>query len=131
MRRSLNDHVDMILMQGGTFEGGFQLTDEFGVSLDSSWTGRVEIRSDYGGDPIATFAATGADGTLAVTDGGRVLLTLPSSFTATLTPTADSRGLNNGFYVGDLEMWRIDVPSTKYKPETPFRVYVRPEVTTA
>lgn len=128
--RNLGDTVEMILVQGGTFEGGFLLTDEFGGTIDSTWRGRLEIRTRHGGDPVATFASSGGDGTLTINDYGQVLLSLPSTFTATLTPTSDSLGLNTTSYVADVEVWQATSPSTHYKPETPFRVFVRPEVTT-
>lgn len=129
--RNLGDVVEMVLMQGGTFEGGFSLADETGEPLDSTWRGRLEIRTSHGGDLVATFAHSGGDGTLSITDYGQVLLSLPSSATTDLTSTADSLGLNARPYVGDVEVWRITTPTVRYKPETPFRVYVRPEVTTA
>ena len=127
----LSDYVEMILMQGGTFEGGFSLTDETGAPIDSSWTGRLEVRESYGGELVTAFAASGEDGTLTITDYGQVLLSLPSSASEALTSTADERGINRVHYVGDVEVWRTAAPTNRYKPQAPFRVYVRPEVTTA
>lgn len=126
----LNDHVEMVLTVGATYEAGFVLSDEFGGAIDSSWRGRLEIRTEYGGDLIATFASTGGDGTLTVNDHGQVLLGLPATFTATLTPTTDSLGLNVISHTADVEVWPGDTPSVRYKPQTPFRVFIRPEVTT-
>lgn len=127
----LSNYVEMVLTQGGTFEGAFSLTDDAGDPLDSTWRGRLEIREGYGGELVTTFAGSGADGLLSINDFGQVLLSLPSSHTEALTSTADSLGLNSTYYVADVEVWRVSDPAVRYKPETPFRVFVRPEVTTA
>lgn len=129
--RNLSDVAEMIIVQGGTYEGAFSLLDESGNPLDSTWRGRIEIRDTYNGDLVTAFAYSGEDGTLSINNYGQVLLTLRSSVTETLAPTSDSRGLNRTDCVGDLEVWRANSPSIRYKPETPFRVFIRPEVTTA
>lgn len=124
------DYVQMVLMQGGTFEGGFSLADETGQPIDSSWSGRLEIRENYGGELVTAFGA-GEDGSLTITDFGQVMLSLPSGTTTALASTDDARGFPRTFYVGDIEVWRTASPTNRYKPQAPFRVYVRPEVTTA
>lgn len=128
--RNLGDVVEMILMQGGTFEGGFDLRDEIGNPLDSTWRGRLEVRAAVGGELIATFEEGGDEGDLQITDSGHVLLSMISTVTASLTSTADSLGLNATHYVADIEVWRASNPTVRYKPEAPFQVFVRPEVTT-
>lgn len=126
----ISDYAEMVLTQGGTFEGGFSLSDEAGAPLDSSWTGRLEVRTRIGGDLVVAFGA-GEAGSLTINDYGQVLLVLPSDDTEGLASTADSLGLNRTHYVGDLEVWLTASPTNRYKPQAPFRVYVRPEVTTA
>lgn len=127
---NLGDTVEMVLMQGGTFEGGFTLTDELGQHLNSTWRGRLEVRNAQG-DLLAAFAESGADGTLTINGFGRVLLSLPSSYSTTMEPTSDSLGLNSAVLQADIEVWRASAPNSRYKPQTPFRVFIRPEVTTA
>lgn len=128
--RNLGDVVEMIVMQGGTYEGAFSVVDELGEPLDSTWRGRIQIRDVVGGTLLATFAFSDEEGSLVITDYGQALVSLPSSSTSALSSTADSLGLNTRHYVGDLEVWRAQTPAVRYKPETPFRVFVRPEVTT-
>lgn len=129
--RNLSDVAEIIIVQGGTYEGAFSLLDESSNPLDSTWRGRIEIRDTYSGDLVTAFAHSGEEGTLSINNYGQALLRLPSAVTEALAPTADSRGANRTHYVGDLEVWRANSPSTRYKPETPFRVFIRPEVTTA
>lgn len=128
--RNLGDSVEMVLVQGGTFEGGFSLVDETGQPLDSTWRGRIEIRDVYGGDLLATFAYSGGDGSLFINDYGQVLLSLAATVTSSLPATTDSLGLNTRAYVADVEVWKATATAVRYKPATPFRVFVRPEVTT-
>lgn len=129
--RNLSDVAEMIIVQGGTYEGGFSLADETGQALDTTWRGRLEIRDSYGGDLLTAMAESGEDGFLTINAAGQALVTLPSAVTEALPTTADSLGLNDRSFVGELELWNVSTPSLKYKPETPFRVFVRPEVTTA
>ena len=126
---ALNDHVEMVLIRGGTFVGGFSMTDEWGEPLDSTWRGRLEVRAGTG-DLVTSFASSGGDGTLTFTDFGQAILNLPSTYTANLEPTTDPLGLNTTHHVGDIEVWRAASPTIRYKPEAQFRVFVRPEVTT-
>ncbi len=120
--------------KGGTYSEGWNLADEVGDPLLASdgWTGRAQIRDGYGGSLIATFAASGADGTLAFDEEGNVTLTLPSTFTETM-PVASQSGngrANGKVYLGDLEVWQTSAPTVKYHA-LDFRVRVYPEVTTS
>ena len=132
MRRDVDSYAEIDLTRGGTWEGGFSIAGESGYWIDSTWTGRLEIRTKHGGDLILAFTASGTEGgVLEITNYGQVLLEVPSSLTETIPPTADSLGLNVTRYVGDLEVWRKAVPSRRYKPQIAFNVFVRPEVTIA
>lgn len=123
--------VRIVLTRGGTFEGGFDLIDEGGNPLDSSWTGRLEVRDRIGGTLLFAFADSGADGTLTIDDYGHCLLELPSSVTEDIPATADSLGNNSRVYLGGLEVWQAAAPTNRYTVnDLPMRVFVRPEVVT-
>lgn len=118
------------IIQGGTFEDAWQLHDSAGDPLRASagWTGRLQLRTNYGGPLVATFG-TGGNGSLTIDEDGHVIVVLPSAFTQAMTPTVSSSGANNRVLVGDLEVFRTSAPNVKHKP-TIIRARVYPEATT-
>lgn len=116
---------------GGTYEEGWNLADEAGNPLLASdgWTGRCQLRTDFGGSLVATFG-TGGDGTLEFDNEGNVILKLPSTFTETMAPTTSRFGNNNRALVGDLDIWQTSAPTVKFRPLF-IRARVYPEVTTS
>lgn len=119
--------------QGGTYVGAIDLLDAAGQPLKGSdgWVARCQLRTGYGGSLVATFAASGADGTVVIDNFGHAVFTLPSAFTTTMTPTTDSAGQNNRVLVADIDCWRTSAPTDIYKPPVNIRARVFPEVTTA
>ena len=118
--------------QGATYSEAWNLTDELGEALTASngWTGRCQIRSDFGGTLIATFADTGADGTITFDEQGNVTLNLPATFTETMESTFNGTSRNSTLFLGDLEVWQTSAPTVKWRA-LDLRVRVYPEVTTS
>lgn len=115
---------------GGTYTEGWNLVDETGapLTLADGWTGTAALAT-FDGNPVASFAPSGADGTLTFDNEGNVTLSLPAAFTATMTPTEARTGTTNKVLAGSLTVWRSSAPDDKWRPMfITARVYA-PEVT--
>lgn len=124
-----NPDVELIRLDittGTTWSDGWNLIDAAGQPLtqDDGWTGRAELRTDYGdGTPVLTFAAAGtagAQGTVAFDDEGNVTLSVPAAATADLTATDNDRPL-----VGSLTIWQTTTPTQRW-PAARFRLFIHP-----
>lgn len=101
---------------GGTYSESWNLTDEAGAPLTASdgWTGRAEIRTEYGGPLVASFGEGGA-GTVEFDEQGNITLTLPSTATSDLPSTQTRSGNNSLVFVGDVEVWQTSAPTVRYR----------------
>lgn len=120
------------IYKGSRFSEAVNCTDEAGEPIpllaQGDWAARAQFRTNYGEGLIATFdSAGGADGTITFDDLGNVTLSLPSTFTATLTAT---NAVQPSVYVGDLELWNTGTPNDRQRI-TDFRVRIYPEATTS
>lgn len=135
------EDIRILITQGSRLEFGFMVSDAGGplLGVTDGWTGRMEVRRSYGAPLLAAFADTteAADGTLTIDDDGRLLLEMPATETALLPTTCDTRGQNQTYWIGGLELWRVSGPvgsPTETDPLTipnPISVFVAREGVTA
>lgn len=114
------DHLTVPI--GSTWESSWYVDDaDTGLPADwTGWSGRMQIRADYGGTLLATLKTSGTrDGDLVFGDDGNLTATLPAAFTAALPETRSA--------VFDLEL--ID-PAAKPYRVLEGKVRTTPEVTT-
>lgn len=110
------DHL--VIPQGATFETNWYADDaETGNPADwAGWTGRMQIRTSFDGDVLATLATTGTrDGDITLTVDGNITATLPWEYTATLSAGPAVFDLN--FTDPDGAIWRAVEGSVLVTPE--------------
>lgn len=81
------DHL--VIPQGATFEANWYADDEE-TGLPADWTGwsaRMQIRTEFEGELLATLATTGTrDGDIVLGEDGNITATLPDTYTVTMSP---------------------------------------------
>lgn len=110
------DHL--VIPQGGTFVASWFADDaETGTVAEwDGWSARMQVRTSFGGDVLATLASSGtADGTIALLEDGNVTATLPSDFTESMSPGRAVFDLE--FTDPDGAVWRVVEGAVTVTPE--------------